>query len=366
MGDIANLIPSSPFDGVTGFTGGEGGGGLMPSLPSAAPSYSPTFLDPSSFPSTSSIDRSLDASIGTPQPVYAGGGGGGGGLPYNIPAPYAPPGGGVMAPPDVTVASAVPPGTTAAQFASLTGGVYQDPITGQISQGDSAGGGTAIPTATSPPPAAPVAGVPDINEEIAKWSQYGQDPASQAALARVLGGNQPGFIQRNILDPFKKSGVGELLGVGLPAAGLIKQLASMSGGQTPLSPLQQEQLNAMRAQRGMAEQFMTGQVPAGMQQSLQNQAQAEIQQIKSRYAQMGMSGSTAEMQDIAAAQARATARLGQAQSNMIAQGAAMLGMPATITQQLSREQLAQDAAFNDSLAQFVAALSGGPPTKRAA
>lgn len=408
MADVMNFLQSytsaSPFDSLPGggFSGGEGASGLMPGLPTVAPSFAPTALDPSSFPSTSSIDRSLDASLGSPPQTYAGGGG----LPYNIPAPYAPPGGGTLAPPDVTVAG-VPAGITPAAVASAglpysPGGIELDEA-GRVVQGGGAGAqatstyfdrsnplygedNVVPPTAAAPaaPPAAaapaqapaapqaaiPTATAPATAEDPMSWvlSPAGSRYLAEQAIAKAGGpvsADPGGFLQRNLIDPFKKSGIGELLGIGVPAAGLIKQLASMSGGQTPLSPLQQEQLNAMRAQRGQAEQFMTGAVTPQMEQNFQNQTKAEIQQIKARYAQMRMSGSTAEMQDIAAAQARGTARLGQAQGQMIATGASMLGLPAGYMQKISNEQLAQDAAFNDALARFVASIAGSPPTKAA-
>ena len=284
-------------------------------------------------------------------------------------------------------ASALPGFAGGAEQAFNLGAYMPSMGVGDITPGAAAGGGAppipgGVPGAAPATPTVPAgipagttaAGAASVLPSISDDPFSVVTPAQASTINTLSGGPVPAgggagvggpfdFLSKNVLGPIKQSGIGELLGVGVPAAGLIKQLASMSGGQTPLSPLQQEQLNAMRAQRGQAEQFMTGAVTPQMEQNFQNQTKAEIQQIKARYAQMGMSGSTAEMQDIAAAQARGTARLGQAQGQMIATGASMLGLPAGYMQKISNEQLAQDAAFSDALARFVASIAGSPPAK---
>lgn len=206
----------------------------------------------------------------------------------------------------------------------------------------------------------------------------GSEMAARLATAGAPTATVPGggagffdFLSKNILEPYKKSGIPEVLdiggkvaGVGIPAYSILSQLSRQQGGQTPLSALQQEQLNALRTQQNAYQQMMSGQVPASVQQTLQRQAQAEIQQIKAKYAKLGMSGSTAESQDIAAAQARATAGLAQYQTQMMTAGAQGLGIPVAQIGKLSDQQLREDAAFNDALAKFVAALAGGPPQQQ--
>ena len=121
----------------------------------------------------------------------------------------------------------------------------------------------------------------------------------------------------------------------------------------------------MRQQQQTAQQYMQGRVTPEMQQNIQNQVQANIQQIKAKYAQMGMSGSTAEAQEIAGAEARGAAMLGQAQAQMMQTGAQMMGLPTNMVARLSAQQLAQDQAFSDALAQFLAQAGAVPPTKTA-
>lgn len=376
MADTANFIPSSPFDAFSGggFSGGEGAGGLMPSLPAAAAAPTVTAMPGPvggyTYESLRGFDPTLPADpfqgAALPAPVA------GGGAPYSIPAPYMPPGGGYMAPPDVTVAGAGP-GTTAAGVVTAgtpysPGGVEVDEY-GQVTQGGGEGSPATLPSGARPPAvqtaqASPVEQPYDPGPGNTLTPQ-GAQAAAQAALSGVKPsivdeGGPMSWLARNILEPYKKSGVPELLGIGIPAASLIRNLSLMQGGQQPLDPLQQQRLQMAQQQQNVAQQYLTGQVPASVQQNIQAQTQARVQQIRAKYAQLGMSGSTAEQQDIAAAQAQGSRDLATASTQMVNAGAAMMNLPAQQFQTLTREQLAQDAAFSDALAKFVASLSAGP------
>ena len=246
------------------------------------------------------------------------------------------------------------------------------------------GGQGDVPTAPAPTSAVPVgttaASAAQTLPGTEGWTltPEGAQTAAQQAIAGVPatppvggGGGPMDWFSRNILGPYKQSGIPEVLdiggkvaGVGIPAYSILSQLSRQQGGQTPLSPLQQEQLNALRTQQNYYQNMAQGNVPASVQQTLQLQAKNEIQKIKAKYAQLGMSGSTAEQQDIAAAQARATAGLAQYQTQMMTTGAQGLGIPVGQIGKLSEQQLRDDAAFNDALAKFVAALAGGPPQQQ--
>jgi len=237
----------------------------------------------------------------------------------------------------------------------------------------------APPSAPSvAPPATPSVTVPATPPVTA-----GATPASVADITAAIGNQPPDMLGRpqDVTIPdgpgfFKRlaQSVGgfqkdygpllQLASLGIGGGSLLKQLLQ-PGGVEALSPLQQEQLNMMRQQQQTAQQYMQGQVTPEMQQNIQNQTQANIQQIKAKYAQMGMSGSTAEAQEIAGAEARGAAMLGQAQANMIQTGAQMLRLPTDMIGRLSAQQLAQDEAFSNALAQFLAQAGAVPPTKTA-
>lgn len=304
MSDVANLFPASPFDAA------GGSAGAVPDLGGVLPSATGAGGVGAGLPSFSGGDAGYGGAIPNVFSAVGGGGepaipqgGGGGGMPPVTPA----------APPSVPAAA---PTTAASAFDNLP----QFPTTSEPGYGV---GAPATPADTS-------------------------TPGFFKRLAESIGG-------------FKKDygPLFELGSLGIAGGSLLKQLLQ-PGGTEALNPLQQEQLNMMRQQQQTAQQYMTGQITPEMQQNIQNQTQANIQQIKAKYAQMGMSGSTAEAQEIAGAEARGTAMLGQAQSQMIQTGAQMLGLPSRTIAGLSAQQLAQDKEFSDALAAFVGSLAGTP------
>lgn len=314
MGNLLNYVPSSPFGagdtgvgaaagglqgGEFGFGGFGGGGEFTPSVA-------------------------------------------GGGIPYNVPtSPIS-----VSPLPDIT-----PLGGPATASGSVS--AYLTPY-GQAAQ-------------ATPPAASPAAGVIPAGATVETVTPataptpYKYESIDELIKAQGLDKGTPGWFARNVLDPTKEftKDYGPLLGMGATGAGVLKQLLQ-PGGVEALSPLQQEQLNLMRQQQQTAQQYMTGQVTPEMQQNLMNQTKARITAIKNKYAKLGMSGSTAENQDLAAAQAQATQQLGQMQAQMIQTGAQMMGLPAVAISRLTAQQDAQSAAFNAALARFVASMAGRP------
>lgn len=105
----------------------------------------------------------------------------------------------------------------------------------------------------------------------------------------------------------------------------------------------------------MTEPLLTGQLPAGYQSALDRMQRGAEAQIKSRYAQMGLSGSSMERQELAAVpQQMETQRLQIAQS-LAAQGMQSMGLSNTAYNQLAQATLAQDKELANALATFGAA-----------
>jgi hypothetical protein len=311
MSDVANLFPASPFDAA------GAGAGAVPDLGSVLPT-------------------GQGGGVGAGLPSFPGGDAGyGGPVPSGVAdtsTPFLP------------------------YSASATRSFDYQPV------------GQAAPVSTSTPaPAAIPAGGPTTAasafDNLPQFPTTSEPGYGVGAPATPADTGTPGFFKRlaESIGGFKKDygPLFELGSLGIAGGGLLKQLLQ-PGGTEALNPLQQEQLNMMRQQQQTAQQYMTGQITPEMQQNIQNQTQANIQQIKAKYAQMGMSGSTAEAQEIAGAEARGTAMLGQAQTQMIQTGAQMLGLPTQTIAKLSAQQLAQDKEFSDALAAFVGSLAGTP------
>ena len=111
-----------------------------------------------------------------------------------------------------------------------------------------------------------------------------------------------------------------------------------------------------------ASYLSTGTLPAGVQTGINQATQSAIAAIKSRYASVGMSGSSSEQSDIANAQANAQAQGAQIAMQLMQQGASEMQMSSQIYESLINNTMASDKEFASSftnLAQMVGGGSGG-------
>jgi len=152
----------------------------------------------------------------------------------------------------------------------------------------------------------------------------------------------PGFIRDNYKWMLPA------LGIGYSA---LRPKAELPGAA------QQEAYAQRMGQIGqqMTEPLLTGQLPAGYQSALDRMQRGAEAQIKSRYAQMGLSGSSMERQELAAVpQQMETQRLQIAQS-LASQGMQSMGLSSAAYNQLAQATLAQDKELANALAAFGAA-----------
>lgn len=116
----------------------------------------------------------------------------------------------------------------------------------------------------------------------------------------------------------------------------------------------------------------TGALPPGLQQGLKTATESAKASIRSNYAQRGMSGSSAEAQDMQAAEDRAAAagaslalQLLQQGASMVAQGTSTVGqainaesLSAQLYNDIMRNALAEDQDLQRSIAAFSGVLAG--------
>ena len=174
-------------------------------------------------------------------------------------------------------------------------------------------GGAAPPTTADFPSSGLFSGIKDFYKANKDWLNLGG--AGLSVGRSLLQGNQPpggqanNDLQRQILQQL-----------------LQNQQALASGTLTP-------------------EQY----------QQIQNDLQAHLAGINSKYGSLGMSGSTAQLQDQAAAEAQATGQAGQLQQQRISQGFQQLGLAAPLANQLTQQQIAQDEQLSNAIAALAAA-----------
>jgi hypothetical protein len=102
----------------------------------------------------------------------------------------------------------------------------------------------------------------------------------------------------------------------------------------------------------------TGTLPPGVQAGLNSAQQSAIATIKSQYASRGMSGSSAEAQDISNLNATVVAQGASIATNLLAQGVSEEDMSAQLYQSLMQTSMQQDAQLSSSVANFSGALAG--------
>ena len=160
------------------------------------------------------------------------------------------------------------------------------------------------------------------------------------------------------LSPLSAAGLG--LGVGGIAYDAIKGNQPLAGEKAL-----QGQATALQNQGSTMEGYLnSGTLPPGLQQSLTSASDAAVASIKSQYASRGMSGSSAEQQDIQSVSDTAVTKGAQIAMNLYSQGVAETGMADEIYTQLMQTALQQDQALGQAVGNFAGALtlSGKPVT----
>jgi len=188
----------------------------------------------------------------------------------------------------------------------------------------------------------------------------GAGPASNAIITG------PGGTGTGLAGAGGTAGSGLGLGGGGNLAQILAALglgtAAISQGSQSAMPEQGnlEQLaNQAMGNAGMANSLRSGRLPPGAEQYA-DQAYADAAAgIQSRYAAMGLSGSTMEAQDLAAAQARTQGMKYQMAADATQVGIQSMNLADTIYSQIADYTLQQDQQLQDALAAFAAAASGG-------
>lgn len=141
----------------------------------------------------------------------------------------------------------------------------------------------------------------------------------------------------------------------LPALG-IGYSALRSDRATP----GEGQLNAYAQRMGqmgnqLTDPLMTGQLPPGYQSAFDRMQQSAEAAIKSKYAKMGISGSSMERSELASVpQQLETQKLQLAQS-LATQGMQAMGLGSAAYNQIAQNTIAQDKELSNALAMFGAA-----------
>lgn len=245
---------------------------------------------------------------------------------------------------------------------SSTGGVL-DPGSGTPAGAYGGGNATPIDPATGQP----------INP-FSTGAQEGV--ATNTDVNSALANYQAPTALSNVSD-FVKSNAGALTlgGAGLAANLAAPMLAKLGltgsipnqGALTGVAGQAANAAGSANAYAGTLEApLTTGVLPQGAQQQVTQALNDSITSIKSKYASLGLTGSTAEQAAISEAQSQSqqmtfTIAQQMAQTGIQAgnQATADLGLEGTIYNDLTQAQISQDTALQNAIASFTGAIGGG-------
>lgn len=153
------------------------------------------------------------------------------------------------------------------------------------------------------------------------------------------------------------------LGGSMIGSQLLSPLISKIAGTNNLTPQEQallaQEQPGLNAANSLIGSEQSGVLPPGAQASVQSALQADIANIKSRYASLGMSGSSAEQQDIANAQQQSVANQFALANQATQTGLSALGLNQNVYQTLVTDQLNRQQQLQNAFSGLFSAIGQG-------
>jgi hypothetical protein len=141
-------------------------------------------------------------------------------------------------------------------------------------------------------------------------------------------------------------------GLGLDALKGLKPPSGEGALKTEASELSQQGTS-------LQSYLNSGTLPPGLQASINQASEAAKATIRSQYASKGMSGSSAEQQDLAAVDQRAQTQGAQQAMQLLQTGISESEAGTQIYEALLKNNEAEDAGVNSAISNFAAAAAGG-------
>ena len=374
-GITSGLISKNPIDGlIGGVTGAIGGPGVANGIGNLATDVGANLgLPQQAASAAAATPAATPAAAATATPPATGPAGpAGGAAPAAATASGVSPAvaaGSAAAPVDPTSAQGVLSNSGSPAFGTAPSATTASSPTGVLSQMGSGpfGNVAAAPATLSAQPVTPPA-AGSLNYDVTQGLPPGP-PAGQLSLgtsAVPVGQNaaQPNYTDALINDPssgqnwlnFAKnngSAIAGGLGLGydLLNQGNVKGLGAVEGAAA----------NAQKTSAELSSYINTGQLPPGYQAAMDQATQAAKAQLRSKYASLGMSGSTAEAQDIANVDVQAVAAQAQVAGQLLQSGISESGVASSLLQSIVGINQQQDSETQAAISAFASSLGGAQP-----
>lgn len=189
--------------------------------------------------------------------------------------------------------------------------------------------------------------------------------ALQAGDAAATGGFAGDAASSGFSLPGLLSGAGSQVAknplgtIGALGSGGLLLSDVLKGNQKPEGYGQlQAQANQASQQAGQLEGYLTsGQLPAGVQASLDAAKQSAIAATKQRYATRGMSASSAEQQDLAGIEEQVASEGAKIAQNLYTTGLSQAQLSDQIYAELMQTMLQQDQQMSQAVGNFAGSLA---------
>lgn len=148
----------------------------------------------------------------------------------------------------------------------------------------------------------------------------------------------------------------------IPGAGLA--FNAIQGNQQPkgYDQLVNTAGNLATQSQQLQSYLASGTLPPGLQQSLDQATKSAKASIRSQYASRGMSGSSAEAQDLANVDAQMQAQGASLAMNLLQQGVNESQLSSQIYDNIMKTQMSEDQNIGAAVTNFATAAAGGNPT----
>jgi hypothetical protein len=354
-GGISSQLSGSPTSGAPSSTSSAGapGGGVSGAAAGAAPSSVPdasTFIDPNN-PTGLNVNA-ITGSSGTPlssvaqQPAVSGTGG------INTGGNVTTEGFNTDVFNSDNSISPTPSSQSPALSTNSASLVTNNSAPATSNVGNGTVGTQGIPNNT-PSSFGGSPGPTVANDQL--LSNTGTNPLTGNVSAPSTGGtSSPSFLQGALTSLNKNALPLTIAGGGL-ALDAIKSQQAIKGENQIKSIAGQE-----ATQGNLLQSYLTtGTLPPGLQAGLNQAAQAAEASIRSHYASMGMSGSSAEQQDLSNLQETVQGQGAQMALNLLQTGINETGMASNLYESLINETLGKDNQLGSAISNFASAAAGG-------
>ena len=212
----------------------------------------------------------------------------------------------------------------------------------------------ATPATPAAAPVAPAAAAPAATEAITPTTDALSGAGGTSNLVKGATDAGGDGLLGGVKSFMKDYGSLALGGAGL-AYNMLK-----GNEPVPYSAQLESQAAQLQAQGAQLQGYLTsGTLPPGMDAALQSAHNAAAAAIRSRYANMGMSGSSAEMNDLSNLAYTTVSQGANIASQLMQTGVNEQQFASGLYQNLMAQSVAQDTAMSNAMAGFTNAMAGG-------